>query len=188
MRFSFPREFYQPKGAIKIADKLSDAVAFLYTTHSGKPAAAVFFGRQAKPIAKYSYSNETQRREAVAALFKSRQARLALKLEQRAKRKDTPRSTEGGALYYTMWGYDQTNVDFYEVVDLVGAVSAKVRKIGAVDAGNGSEPWGTGKSVPAAGEYKGEAQTVRFVGDRFKIDGHSATRWQGRPVSWTNYS
>ncbi|MCR5943963.1 hypothetical protein FG152_24640 [Ochrobactrum sp. XJ1] len=188
MRTTFPREFHLPKGAIKVSDKLSDAVAYLYKTSSGKLAASVFFGNQSKPVSRFSYESEDHRRRAISAAFQARRNKLAYKLEQRNLRNATPRTAEVGAIYYTSWGYDQTNVDFYEIVDLVGKLSAKVRKIGSINASDGSEGWGAGKSLPAAGEYKSEAQTVRITGDRFKIDGNRAHRWHGRPVSWTNYA
>lgn len=44
------REFYIPKGAVKVADKQSDAVAYLYSTPAGQPAVRVFYGKQSKPV------------------------------------------------------------------------------------------------------------------------------------------
>lgn len=187
-RFSPTRDFFIPKGALKVADKLSDAVAYLYTTTSGKPAAMVFYGKQSKPAAHYSYASEAKRAERVAAYFSHRQQIVSYKATRRAERSAKPRMVEVGALYYTSWGYDQTNIDFYEVVELVGTKSAKVRKISGMDASNGNEPWMTGKAIPAAGQFKGEAQLVRVTGDAFKVDGNYAHRWDGRPVNWTAYA
>lgn len=187
-RFSPTRDFFIPKASIKVADKLSDAVAYLYTTASGKPAAMVFYGKQSKPAAHYSYASEAKRAERVAAYFSHRQQITAYKAERRASRKAEARKVEVGGLYYTSWGYDQTNVDFYEVVELVGKTSAKVRPIARTDASNGNEPWMTGKAIPAAGEFKGPAKLVRVTGDAFKIDGNHAHRWDGRPVNWTAYA
>ena len=34
-----------------------------------------------------------------------------------------------GDLFYSSWGYDQTNIDFFQVVALVGASSVRVREV-----------------------------------------------------------
>ena len=67
----FTRESWIPKGATKVADKMSDAVAYLYTTAAGKPGAAIFFGKQNKPVSKYYY-RDAARREAGGARSRSR--------------------------------------------------------------------------------------------------------------------
>lgn len=188
MRFTLTREFYIPKGSIKVADKHSDAVAYIYTTENGKPAMRVFYGKQSKPVARFFYNTEEARNDAVRFYFKSRQASLKLKEEIRAARKAKGRKTEVGTLYYTSWGYEQTNIDWYEVVELVGKTSARVRRVAAMDASTGNEPWMTGKSVPAAGQYIGPAVLVRVTGDSFKVGGHYASRWDGTPKTWTAYA
>lgn len=185
---SIPREFYIPKGAVKITDKASDAVAYLYRTPKDQPAYCVFYGKQSKPVARYRALNEAQRIKAVQQLFDSRQASLRAKADRRAERNAKPRKVELGAAYYTMWGYDQTNVDWYEVVELVGEKSARVRRIRSQDASNGDEPYMTGKAIPAMGQYIGEPQLVRCHGDSFKIDGHYASRWELRAIGWTAYA
>lgn len=182
------REFFIPKGALKIADKNSDAVAYLYTTSTGKPAMRVFYGKQTKPVAAFYYNMEEARADAVRAYFKRRQAWQAKKDERRAARKAEGRKVELGGLYYTSWGYDQTNVNWYEIVELVGKTSARVRPVAAIDASQGNEPWMTGKAIPAAGQYTGPAVLVRVTGDSFKVNGHYAHRWSGRPVGWTAYA
>lgn len=40
-----------------------------------------------------------------------------------------PRGVKVGDIFYTSWGYEQTNLDFYQVVGLVGKVTVKLRKI-----------------------------------------------------------
>lgn len=49
-------------------------------------------------------------------------------------------AVEVGAIFYSSWGYDQTNVDYYQVVSRTKA-SVRVRKIGKrrEDRGSGSD-------------------------------------------------
>lgn len=55
-----------------------------------------------------------------------------------------------GDIFYSSWGYDQTNVDYFEVVK-VTAKMATVKEISAVQ-----NPYGPmhGKCAPVPGQYK----------------------------------
>jgi hypothetical protein len=74
MRFQLTREFYVPKGAIKIADKESDAVAYLHADTRARPCAKIFYGAQSKPVLDHTYSNEAAREAAVRRAFEGRRA------------------------------------------------------------------------------------------------------------------
>lgn len=101
-----------------------------------------------------------QVRSAIAALYNGEDPQAAAEAAP-ARRKAasalSPRAegVEVGDHYYASWGYDQTNIDFYEVVAL-GAKSVKVRKVSArmVESHTSQEA-----VVPAAGCYVGEAET-----------------------------
>ena len=41
-----------------------------------------------------------------------------------------------GDILYTSWGYDQTNIDFYQVVEVVGKASVRIRGIQSRVVGN----------------------------------------------------
>src|SRR5580704_2681103 len=66
------RERYIPQGATKIADKQSDAVAYIYTNASQRPCARVFFGKQTKPVVHCYYRSEAERERAVILAFQGR--------------------------------------------------------------------------------------------------------------------
>ena len=89
-RFYTPRESLIPKGALKVSDKLSDAVAYLYPSDSarsrGKPALMVFYGQQCKPTARFYYPNEKEREAAVRRYFDGRRQHDARKAERQASR------------------------------------------------------------------------------------------------------
>ncbi|HQT47644.1 MAG TPA: hypothetical protein PLY97_10525, partial [Acidocella sp.] len=73
------REFYIPFGAIKVSDKNSDAVAYVFTNIKGKPAAMLFVGKQSKPLWHYYYATEARREAAIIDAFANRRAILARK-------------------------------------------------------------------------------------------------------------
>ena len=69
---------------MKIADKLSDAVAYLHTNKSGHPCALVFYGKQSKPVANYRFRAEAEREATVRRYFEGRQSHAARVVENRS--------------------------------------------------------------------------------------------------------
>jgi hypothetical protein len=65
-----------------------------------------------------------------------------------------------GDILVASWGYDQTNIDYYQVVALVGTTKVRLRKIAARNTGNG-------------GEYQNELMPVR---DSFLDTSHDGSR------------
>lgn len=63
-----------------------------------------------------------------------------------------------GDLFYESWGYEQTNIDYYEVVGLKGKATAIIRPVKRDYVGGYG--W-SGKCRPVPGEYTGPAHTVR---------------------------
>lgn len=153
MRLNMPREFYIPKNyTAKVCDKNSDAIAYLWTARNGKPGAAIFYGKQAKPISNYYYRDEARRQAAVTIAFESRRKSLAFKSDLRAKRKAWVPTYKVGDIFRTCWGYEQTNVEYFEIVEIKGK-HAILRELAQerVDTG-----WLQGKCVPLPGKYCGD--------------------------------
>lgn len=205
-RFTLTRDdyvsLYLPKGAIKVADKLSDAVAYVYATPKGAPCAAVFFGKQAKPVQRYSYRSDAEREAAVRRAFEGRQARQAMMKARHDKARAFQHAAQVGDIYRTCWGYDQTNVEFFEIVEIRGK-HAMLRELQQVREDTG---WETGRCVPQSGKYveprydgdKRGQPIRRLIQDgRIKIDDvRTAWPWGervagaiiGRPANWTSYA
>ncbi len=91
-----------------------------------------------------------------------------------------------GDFFYDSWGYDQTNIDFYEVVGLTGA-SVKVREVRSKVVGsNGSQE----EVVPVPGGFTGPSMTKRIQNygstPSFTVNSFSAaSKWDGKPKSQT---
>lgn len=149
-RFTLPRESYIPKGSAKVCDKLSDAIAYVYTNAKDKPAAAVFYGKQAKPVSHVYYRDEARRASHVAELFAARRAHDAMVAERRSEEKSFAHSVQVGDIFSTCWGYDQTNVEFFEVTKLIGSKMCELREIAcASDEQGGPQE----RIVPQSGAY-----------------------------------
>jgi hypothetical protein len=142
-----------PPGALKVSDKLSDAIAYLYASSNGAPCARVFYGKQSKPVVAYHYRDQAAREAAVIQAFKGRQARAAKMAEHAAERRAWTNDYRVGEVVNTCWGYDQTNREFYEVIEVKGKhVIIREIAVATKSAGYGT----TENIVPLVGQYIGE--------------------------------
>lgn len=89
-----------------------------------------------------------------------------------------------GSIFYSSWGYDQTNVSFYEVVGLTPA-SVKIREV-AKSYVEQNGPAGN-KVIPQPGNYIGGEMTKRLQNSGFRDaaitinSSETAWLWDGKP-------
>lgn len=152
----FPSSFYIPKGAVRVVSKKSPAVVYLYS-RGGKPCAMGFYGKAEKPSFSYSYTSEARRAERMADWLKQTVEWKALKDNQKAARKTVLGSKQEllkkGDVLQCSWGYDQTNIDYFQVVELFGKRGVVIRKIACESVETG---FMQGRSVPAMDQFIGE--------------------------------
>lgn len=185
-RFTMPREFYIPKGSVKVSDKQSDAVAYLYqgTRHAGAGGgvyygAAIFFGKQAKPWSHVTYGTPERREKDVTAAFESRRKTLewrgGVKTERKAKAAAFAKEIEVGDIFHYSFGYDETHHVFYEVTEVKGRF-AMVRQIAQAQRDLGYD-W-RHECMPQSGAFIGEPVRVLIQDGLIKVDRHyHATKW-----------
>lgn len=152
MRRQHKREFYIPKGAMKFADRESSAVVFAYERH-GKFLLMGFHGRAQKPDFHYSYPSREKREAKARSFFEGQRANEAFKRDLRGKRMDADRGLEVGDILRCSWGYEQTNVDYFEVTALIGKRMVEIREIASESYATG---WAMGRCAPMKGKYIGE--------------------------------
>jgi hypothetical protein len=190
------RTRFIPKGAVKVADKLSDAVAYLYTdSKRNRPCVIVYYGKQSKAVAHHSYRDDAERAKSIAGYFSGRQSHDRGRAETKAKRL-APNRLVLGDILTTCWGYDQTNREAYEVVAVSGQY-VTIRQIGM--ASETSELGDRGHCVPQSGQFIGQPmrKLVQY-GDSVSIESYiTATKWNteivaGVPVGpslyWSSYA
>jgi hypothetical protein len=175
------RDFYIPKGAQKVAMKSGGAVFYLYE-QNGAPCARCFIGKAAKPAWAYKYSSAEKRAEAIQRQIAAVQAREVEKAERKAKA-NAPHGWEVGLILVASWGYDQTNVDFYEVVEVLGKSMVRIEEIGS-QAANDQSAGGSSMSnyvVPDVDSRSGKFQRCKVSFGRVKVSScSSASPWDGK--------
>lgn len=189
MRTQMTREFFIPKGAVKVADKASGAVAYLYMMRE-HPCAVVFFGKQVKPSWRYRFANDAKRAEAVGKAFAQWREVAARKADKAAARKAWKNPYKVGDLFRRSWGYDQTNIDWYEVV----AVSGKMLTVRAIEQARVDTGDMCGRTTPQPGKYlKGEPKKCLAQDGCIKINHYAHAYYvkpqfvAGVPVYGTDY-
>jgi len=147
----FPREFYISKDEQIIAQ---DGDLIVYGRElAGKFHAKAFGGKRAKCDWYIAFRTTEGRDKHIAEWMNGQRATKAYKAESRAKRAAAPRGLEVGDILDCMWGYDQTNIDYYQVTALIGENMVEIREIGCQSEETG---WLQGKSVPAINKFIGE--------------------------------
>jgi len=189
--FKMPRSFYTPKNATKVADKATDVVCYFATFHH-RPSNSTryhlvgFAGKGERPLINYSIRNTAELERTIREFFASRQQIAAYKAQQREARKAFVHTVQVGDIYSTCWGYDQTNVEFFEIVEVRGKY-AILREIASASEDNGK---GSERCVPQSGaflspRYEGDDRGLpirRLIQEgRIKIDDvRTANKWGQR--------
>ena len=129
MRARMTRDFYIPSEySEKVESKKAPAEAYLYE-HGELCFAMGFGGKRSKPDFHFRFANAEKRAEYVKDYIERQESHAEIRLKERAKRNAFKHTLEVGSILYSSWGYDQTNIDFYQVTEVVGAKSVKIRRI-----------------------------------------------------------
>lgn len=190
-KMTLPREFYIPKNAVKSDIAMPEGVvAEVYTYEvAGGIYALAFYGKQSKPMWHYRFGSVEQRDTRIAETVKGLAASAKFKAERKAA-KSKPHSMKVGDVMVGSWGYEQTNVDFFEVVELIGKTMVRIEKIGAATV-EGSDNYSHGMAehvVANPGYRSGEFYRVKVDANNYaKSPVHgSIHKYDGKPVyhSW----
>lgn len=153
-----------------------------------------FRGKSAKPSYHYRYSTAEKREQSVSeGLAENRRRHMqreAEKAQARAQRKAFTTSLEVGDVVYASWGYDQTNVEYYQVVEVLPSrKQVVVRKVGY-----GSHEYtgpDAGYVTPQKDSFIGEPQRRPVgVGDVVQMGRsyRNASKWNGQKQYRSTYA
>lgn len=195
MKATYTREMRKPKGSITVKAKNCNALAYI-NPEGVKPYAMTFRGNANTPSAYFSFKN-TERRDAyIAEYFDKIAAVEKIMVERKASRTEAPIGLVVGDVLRSSWGYDQTNVDYYEVTAILGKRFVEIREIGQQTNEDG---FMQGDCVPTAGKYIGKAMrkaaqngVVRIASyaSAFKVEPTAVIAGKAvyAPSRWTAYA
>jgi len=105
---------YIPQNATQRPHPDGLGIVYLYSTSKGLPAAVAYAGKQSKAAWHYSFQCDPAREQRIQEWFRSLESWRQAKAE-RATERTLPHSLNAGDIISNSWGYDQTNVDWYQV-------------------------------------------------------------------------
>lgn len=159
----FTRDFYIPNGSTKIADKNSTAVCYLKEGKrtNGVPyiQAMGFDGRKQKPAFNYTYMSREKAVSAIQRYFEAVQSSEASRVKRQAERKK-PHSLKVGDVLTGSWGYDQTNPEAYQIVEVSSDRTVKIQQI-ALQALDDNSGWASQYVKPVPGKFVGKEVLTR---------------------------
>lgn len=109
---------------------IHDLHILICTDHQGRPCALTWYGRQGQPKDNFYFTSLQRRTEYVERITNAAAARVKAKEDRKAKRRASVPKFEVGDIYASSWGFEQTNVNYYQVVEKPSAHYAILKEIG----------------------------------------------------------
>lgn len=160
----------------------------LYLFHNGSsPCALVFAGRSRKPSLHARFTSEDARDKRVAAFISALRLKAEHLANAAAERKAFRTAFVPGDVLSCSWGYDQTQVDFYQVISVTP--SGKSIDLRPIKWRSVKETSGMSDTVvPIKDAFCGETFRKRVsIHESVTISScQHARRWSGKPMhrSW----
>jgi len=141
------KEYYISGDNVKLHKKTKHAECYIKDYGDWK-SGMIFIGKQSKPVWYYKLRSV----EELEKEFEERNERLEsweeIKRARKEEKKNAVLDVEVGDLFCSSWGYEQTNVDFYQCVKK-NAKSFVVRAIGGRSTDSSDYPHGMADHVIA---------------------------------------
>jgi len=164
---------------------------------NGKPYGKAYRGKSGKHLFYYIFRSEDERRRIIENAKRDEAARIKYREDKAAALKAAQESAENpfkiGDILVNSWGWEQTNIDFYEVTKATSK-TVTVREIAQTT--NEQTGWMRGTCLPCPGKYTGKPQIKRigvFVHNnqpQFYVNAKfgSMYKWDGEPENYTAYA
>jgi hypothetical protein len=167
--------------------------AVVYISKDGLSAKG-FFGKSVKAEFFFRFPTKDNCKAYVANFFDKKRTLLKERAERAKKVASFKHGLKVGDIVYSSWGWEQTNIDFYEVVAVPSDKTVRLRELKAVR--TESSPLAmSGTTVPLPNEYASDEILLKKVGPgyrdgmiwvNFKYGGGS--KWDGKPMSCSWYA
>lgn len=189
MKNTLPR--YIPENSTELT--AHGATIYTYTSKDNKPAAIAYTGKSAKKVWHYRFANDAQRMAKIASFLENMKAQEEFKNSLKTARKEYKHDLKVGDILYASWGYEQTNIDMFQVT----AVTEKTATFGAIwqNMVEGSAGFMCEDVVARPDAFKDDKRFTRVVGPYgitfAETEGAYAlhlSKWDGRPLHASHYA
>jgi hypothetical protein len=146
---------YIPENSTPIERAGLPAVVYSYTDNRGRLAAISYIGKQSKHTWHFCFRTDEQRQAKINGFFDGMAQREDFKLARKIEKTCFKHGYVVGDILYSSWGYDQTNIEFYEVL----ATTEKTVTLCEIAQNGKSEGFMCEEVTPRRGEYIGKPFT-----------------------------
>ncbi|WP_372826520.1 hypothetical protein [Polaromonas sp.] len=158
----------------RLASKSGAWEAWFYPGKAGKLNMVFYQGKAFKPTKHFHFHDAGRRMQAFRTLAIAAEQAAAARQEHADSRRAElakPHGLTVGAVLVHSWGYDQTNIDYYQVTAVIGRRMVAIRAIDCERQPTGDM---TGICVPCPGVFTGEAKRAKVTsGDHIRVAGFS---------------
>ena len=149
------------------------AIAYILTLAGGRTLVKAYSGKRNRPDFFFGFIDRGAADAYLEKWVAGLEAADKSREERRRAKREFVHSLKVGDVLVSEWGYDQTNVDFYEVVAVAGK-AVEIRPIGKEYEENG---FMSGKCVPVPGKFTGEkSRHIVSQGNHVKVSQCSHAR------------
>lgn len=178
-------------------EKFLDLIIEKGISSKNYPTLRIWKGKALKPFHNYCYLSVEERENKLQIIKENRAKQLADKVKRKELEKQAianyKHNIKVGDIYYSSWGYDQTNIDYYEVVKISGR-AVWFQKIGQfVDSAYITQDVTKPNRTVLIGEpFKKIVQfwyndTTGKISEHFNLNSYSSfTKWGGSLLYQTN--
>ena len=147
-----------------------------------------FKGKSIKKSFYYKFSTQADMNNYIDKFFQNVEAEQKVKQERKSEKNNFKTSLVVGDILYSSWGYEQTNIDFYQVVEVSNTKkTVKIREIESKIHSTGDM---SGTKMPDIGNFIGEIKTKKVQPNNYVgLNSYSsASKWDGFPKSFSSYA
>jgi hypothetical protein len=186
---------YIPENSQAVTRPGLDGIVYTYAAGAGGGpfkgpaalAAIAYHGKSTKPTWHFYFYSEIQRSARIEQFFTELQAHIDRKAKAAAEKKEFRHTLVVGDILDYSWGWEQTNPEFYQVVE-VGEFTIKMREIAMHTAPGDYITNGMADYVlPDPDHFVGESISKRpGIGNVVRMKFGVATKWDGHKCyrSW----
>lgn len=148
-----------------------------------------FAGKAVRPTFHFYFRSEQSRNEYITKWVQGLEAKATARAARANERKTDTHGLVKGSILYASWGFEQTNVDWYETVSVISDKTIELRQIAASVKTDEHLGAMSGYSRPEPGHYIGGVMRKRATSHGVRLTSFSHARpWNGEAKRCTWYA
>lgn len=158
--------YYSKVAVYAIKHAMKGCFVVAYENSAGQYIAEFWRSSSVKKPVSYRFKSKENRLAYANKWIANEQRIEADKIATRAKRKAQGTGLEVGDILSAVWGYEQTNYNYYEVTKVIGKAMVEIREVKQMIQ---ETEWMQGKCAPQSGEYIGEPMRRKATNGSLKV-------------------